>query len=352
MKRISAALLALAMLLCAGAQAELQLDGTVTCGPGLAQEAAMGGAVAEVYVQPGDYVRAGDPVAKLQPTRVYAPCDGTVEALFALSGDNADTATSRYGGAMAILPESLYTIYASSEYAYDSVRTSHVVPGQEVYMKCTRDGSHRGVGIVTQTDGDLIWIEATAGSFHNGETVYVYMDSDYKSRNRIAKGTVEASVVQNVAATGTVYRTYVNQGDFVEKGQLLLETLTALPDGGDAYTDCLLTAEAEGYVATVNVQPGGAVQRGAALLTYCPADALLVTAQAGEYDVTGISAGDPALISIELSEETVSLVGTVRSVSYLAGATSDGETAYDVRIDLAKDARVAPGMTVTVTLGQ
>lgn len=349
MKRIAALL----MLLCVAlpcAHAELQLDGTVTCGPGIAQEAAMGGAVAEVYVQPGDYVRAGDPVARLEPTRVYAPCDGTIEALFALSGDSADTATSRYGGAMALQPESLYTVYASSEYAYDSVRTSHVVPGQEVYLKCTRDGSHRGVGVVTQTDGDLIWIDATAGSFHNGETVYVYMDSGYKSRDRVARGTVEASVIRNVTATGTVYRTYVNQGDFVEKGQLLLETLAQLPDGGNAFTDCLLTAQAEGYVATVSLQPGGAVQRGAAMLTYCPADGLRVTAQASEFDVNSIAPGDPALITAELSEETISLVGTVSAISYLPGTGGDGETTYDVTIALSREATLAPGMTVTVTL--
>lgn len=343
----------LLMLLCLTlpwARAEIQLDGTVTCAPGIAQEAAMGGAVAEVYVQPGDYVRAGDPVAKLEPARVYAPCDGTVEALFALSGESADTATSRYGGAMALLPESLYTIYASSEYAYDSVRTSHVVPGQEVYLKCTRDGSHRGVGVVTQTDGDLIWIDATAGSFHNGETVYVYMDSGYKSRDRVARGTVEASVIRNVAATGAVWRLYVNQGDFVEKGQLLMETLTQLPDGGDAFTEALLTAQAEGYVATVSVQPGGAVQRGAAMLTYCPADDLRVTARAGEFDVNSISIGDPALVTAELSEETLSLVGTVSAISYLPGTNTEGETTYDVTITLARDNPLAPGMTVTVTL--
>ena len=348
MKR-AAAILAALWLLCAAAHAELMLDGTVTCMPGVAQEASMGGTVSEVYVQAGDYVHAGDAVARLTPTRVYAPCDGTVEALFAAPGQSADTATSRYGGVMALLPESLYTVYASSEYAYESVRTSQVVPGQPVYMKCTRDGSHRGVGVVTETDGNLIWIDATGGTFHNGETVYVYMESDYQSRDRLAKGTVVASTVRNVSATGYIYKTYVAPGDFVEKGQLLMETLTALPQDGTT-GDCVLTAEAEGYVASVSVQPGTTVQRGAAMLTYCPADGLRVTAQASEFDVNSIALGDPALITAELSEETVSFVGTVSAISYLPGTGGDGETTYDVTIALSREASLAPGMTVTVTL--
>ena len=350
MKRFLAILAILSLISCAPAGAELMLDGKVTCAPGIAQEAAMGGAIEDVYVQAGDYVRAGDPVAKLKPTRVYAPCDGTVEVLFAVAGDSADNAVSRYGGVMAIRPESLYTVYASSEYAYDSVRTSHVVPGQEVYMKCTRDGSHRGVGTVTETDGDLIWIEATGGEFHNGETVYVYLERDYQSRDRLAKGTVMASITQNVSASGYVLKTYVSPGEFVEKGQLLLETLTALPEDGDA-GDCVLTAGAEGYVTSVCLAVGSAVQRGAAMLTYCPADALRVTVQATEYDVNNLAVGDPASISIEQSEDTLSLTGTVSGISFLSSAGADGEAAYDVYIALPADPRVAPGMSATVTLG-
>lgn len=347
MKRLAACLAVLALTTCA-ARAELTLDGQIICGPSQAQEAAMGGTVAEVYVQPGDYLRAGDPVAKLRPTRVYAPCDGTVEALFATQGQSADSAVSRYGGVLALRPESLFTVYASSEYAYDSVRTGHVTPGQQVYMKCTRDGSHRGVGIVTETDGDLIWIEATAGAFHNGETVYVYMEQDYKARNRIAKGTVEASAVQYVTAAGDICQVCVSPGDFVEKGQLLMETLTALPPEGAG--DGVLTADAEGYVASVSLTPGGSVQRGAAMLTYCPADGLLAAVRVSEYDVTRVAEGSPATVNVELNEETLRLTGTVRGVSYLPDAASTEEAAYTVLIALAPDPRAAPGMTAVVTI--
>lgn len=349
MKRATAILAALLMLCGMAAQAELMLDGTVVCAVTASQSARMGGTVSQVYVMPGDYVHVGDPVASLSLTRVYAPCDGTVEAVFAQAGESADDATSRYGGVMTLLPEARYNIYATSSSAYKSVRTSHVVPGQEVYMKCTKDGSHRGAGVVFETDGNLIFIEATGGTFHNGETVYVYMESDYDSEDQLAKGTVLANIVQNVEAGGDVYKTYVQPGDFVEKGQLLFETLGALPEDGGAEA-CLLTAEAEGYVTAVAIQAGDTVARDGLMLTYCPAEGLVAAALAPESDVASVAPGEAATLSIDLSEEILRLQGTVAGVSYLPETADDGGTGYRVLISFPPDPRVAPGMSLSATL--
>lgn len=348
MKRAAAILAALAALTF-GASAELMLEGSVVCGPSDAQAADLGGAVSEVFVQPGDYVRAGDPVAALSLTAVYAPCAGTVEAVFAQAGESASDATTRYGGALTIAPESQYAVYATSDDAYRSVRTAHVVPGQTVYMKCTRDGSHRGVGVVTETDGELIFIEATGGGFYNGEVVNVYMEPGYKNVDRIARGTVLSTAVETVAASGDVREVYVLPGDFVEKGQLLMETLDALDDNGEAQ-DCLLTAEAEGYVTAVAAEVGGTIERGGLLMSYCPADRLLASALVPESEVSAARVGAAAGVSVELDGETVRFAGAVEGVSYLPETTADGETAYRVLVALPADARLYPGMTAEVTI--
>lgn len=339
-----------ALLAFAGAaRADVMVDGTIACGPATSQAARMGGTVSQVFVTAGDYVHAGDPVASLSLTAVYAPCDGTVEALFASHGESAGAATDRYGGVLTLRPENKFSVYATDDGAYKSVRTGLVSVGQAVYLKCTKDGTHRGTGVITGIDGGTIYIEATGGEFHNGETVNVYMESDYDSQDRIAKGTAVATPTVNVEASGDVYRLYVEAGDFVEKGQLLMETLAAMPADGDA-RDCLLTAEADGYVTAVAVQAGGKIERGALLMTYCPANGLLARVPLPEADAVAVSVGDAAALTIDLIDEALFFTGTVSVISYLPEESTEGEVRYAAGIAFEPDPRVFPGMTVTATI--
>lgn len=351
MKRAKIILMALMLLaLCAGAQAEVIADGTVSYGPTVTQLSAMGGSVREVYVQEGEYVKAGDPVASLQLNRVYAPCDGTVETIFADEGESASDAVEKYGSAMTLMPESLYTIYVTSEDAYSSVRTGLISSGQQVYMKCTRDGTHRGVGRITQIDGEIFYVDATGGAFYNGETVNVYMEPDYDSEDRIGVGTVVAADAQGVSAEGDVVKLYVDVGDFVEKGQLLMETVGALPGDGDA-GDYLLTAETEGYVRAIHAEAEAELSRDDLLIEICPPENLSVAALVAEADVTSIKVGDRAAVSIELAEETLRVAGTVAAISYLPETDADGGSGYAIQVTFAPDKRIVPGMAATVSIG-
>lgn len=349
LKRRILAVLALA-LLCAGARAEVIVDGTVDFGPTQTDLAAMGGAVKYVYVRAGDYVQAGEPVAALGLNRVYAPCDGTVETIFADEGESADDAVEKYGSALTLLPENLYTVYVTAEDAYSSVRTGLISSGQEVYLKCTRDGSHRGAGIITEIDGEIYCVETTGGAFYNGETVYVYMEPDYDSTDRIGKGTIVASEDVGVSASGDVAKLYVDVGDFVEKGQLLMETLGALPEDGAA-GDYLLTAGAEGHVKAVYAEANADIDRGDLLMEICPAEGLCVTGLVPEADVTSIHVGDVANVSIELVEEVLRVRGQVEAVSYLPEAMTDGGSGYAIRVSFAPDDRIVPGLMASVSIG-
>lgn len=349
MKRIIAILLAMTCL-CAAASAEVSADGAVSCGASVAQLAAMGGLVSDVSVMAGDYVRPGDALVTLTTTRVYAPCSGTVETLFAGIGQNADAAVEQYGGVISIAPESLFTIYATTDDAYDSVRTSHISSGQTVYMKCTKDGTHRGVGRVTRIEGNIFLVEATGGAFYNGETVYVYMESDYDSADRLGKGTAVATPAVNVEAAGDIVRVYVSAGDFVEKGQLLMETLAALPLDGFLSNDFTLRAQSEGYVTAVHAQLGQTIERGGLLIEFCPADGLEFIAKVAEEDLPYVRVGDDATVLFELAEEDLSLAGRVQAISFLP-ETNDGATTYDVRISIPANISVHPGMHATAVIG-
>lgn len=343
-------LAALALALCAGARAEVIADGAVICGPTVTQLADMGGAVTRVSVDRGDYVRVGDAVATLGLTRVYAPCDGVVETVFAGEGASAADAAAQYGGALTILPESLYTVYVTAGDAYTSVPTGLISSGQTVYLRCTWDGTHRGTGVITEIDGEIYTVETTGGAFYNGETVYVYMAPGYAAADRIGKGTIVASDAVSVGTTGDVAKLYVAEGDFVEKGQLLMETLGALPEDGAAgeYT---LTAGTEGYVAAIHAQANADIGRGGLLMEICPPDGLCVRALVNEADVSALRVGDSARVSIELAEETLRLTGRLEAVSYLPETDADGESGYAVSVSLDYDPRVVPGLAASVSFG-
>lgn len=362
MKRVLAVLLILSGL-CAVARAEVSAQGVVQCGATVSQAATMGGMVKAVDVMAGDYVYPGDPLVTLTPNRVFAPCSGTVESVFAELGESADAAVEQYGGAVSIAPESLYTVYATMDYAYDSVRTSRISSGQTVYLKCTSDGTHRGTGRVTRIEEAVFLVETTGGRFYNGETVYVCMDSDCDSSDRLGKGTVLASEAVSVKAEGFVSRVYVQPGDFVEKGQLLLETLSSLPADGFIDADGVIRAQAEGYVTAVYAQVGGNVEKGDMLIDLCPAGVLEVIARISAGDLPAVSVGSRATAVLELAEDTLRIGGSVSAVSYIPENDESGNTTYAVRLSLdalaessagegqVSTARVArPGMHVTVTV--
>ena len=347
MKRLIALLLC---LLAGTASAEVTAPGAVTLAGTATLTASMGGGVSSVRVLAGDYIRPGDALLTLSTNRVYAPCAGTVESIPAGLGQSADAAVEQYGGALTLAPESLYTVYASTEDGYGSVRVSRYSSGQTVYMKCTEDGSHRGVGRITRIEDGYFLVEVTGGAFYNGETVYVCMDADCDKSDRLGAGTVVASEVQYVQAKGDVVRVHVSPGDFVEKGQLLMETLDALPLDGFLAGDFILRAASEGYVTAVYPQAGQALERGGLVLSYCPADTLDFTAQISADDLPFVTVGAQAAVTFELAEETLQTTGTVQAISFLPVTTEAG-TAYDARIAIALNEKIRPGMHGTAVIG-
>ncbi|MBR1558959.1 MAG: HlyD family efflux transporter periplasmic adaptor subunit [Clostridia bacterium] len=349
MRRCITILLAL-LCACGSAVAEVVADGTVRYGTSVVLTAAMGGKIGRVDVMEGEYIEAGDPIAELMLTPVYAPCSGTVESLFAATGDSADDAVDQYGAVLTLRPESLYTVYATTDNAYTSVRTGLISSGETVYLKCTKDGSHRGVGRITRIEDDYFLVETTGGAFYSGETVYVYMDAGCAAADRIGKGTVLASEAVGVKAEGDVARMLVAPGEFVEKGQLLMETVGALPEGGFIARDFALRAEIGGYVQAVHVENYGNVERGATLVELCPQEGLEVNALVPAQDIGLVTVGGGATVTLELSDDDLSLTGWVKAVSYLSETGDTGETFFPVRVGFNADDRVKPGMHVTVII--
>ena len=332
-----------ALCLTGAARAEIALSGTVTAREAAAVTANIGGSVEKVFVRAGDRVEAGDVVATVALTGVYAPADGTVRGIMAEAGDSAGQTV------LSIAPMSKYTVTADISDAYDSAANKHVTVGETVYMECSRDGSHVAVGRVVKAEGSAYTVEVTGGELYMEEKVYIYRDEDHSSSARIGSGTVSRTAELAVSGTGRVAELYVSEGERVERGQLLFTCVEA-----DTVDDALLGGEirstASGVVASVAAQAGQQAAVGSTVLTVYPTEGFCVELSVEEADLAAVNVGDSVRLSFDFDPEgALTCEGTVTEISYLGESTETG-TVYTAWVDFDPPEDVRLGMTVTATV--
>jgi len=353
-----AALIAALLLTPALALAGEEFDGNVVAGDTVAVAAPYGGTVASISLTEGALIAVGDPVATMQTTRVLAPVDGTVRGVFhqagdALSGD----------AVLTIAPVSKYTITCTLDKAYDSIDTNYVRIGETVYLKCKPDGSHKAVGTVTAVNGSQYTVQTTAGELYMEETVYVYRSDAYTKVTRIGSGTVGRTSELSVTGTGSLLKLYVSDGDTVERGQLLYETVTGTLDGLGVYTDTV-QSDAAGVIASVKVAAGQQVAKGDVLLTVYQPQNYRISFPVDEDLLGSVHVGDQVVITLNWNEDTgKTYQGTVTGISYLSDALADAssqsatgttattttKTQYTGTVAFTADDDVRVGMSVTLT---
>lgn len=309
-KRVWVALIALYLFL-GGALAEVY-TGVTVAGDSTVVAVASGGSLETVYCRPGSRIEAGEAIAKLRTDKVFAAEDGNVARLLASEGEQVD------GIVLELSPVSRYVIYCTVDGAYASATSMRVHTGESLYIRCTSNGTHRGTGIVAQIDSDSYQVEATAGEFYVGETVYLYRDSDFTSAQRVGIGTVISAEAQPYEAQGTLVRLYVAENEYVERGELLFEIAE------DPVVT--LTAPISGIVTEVSA-PGDVLSAGQAVLCIAPLDQIQVEIQVDEEKAAVLSPGRIVDLLRADDPEEIPLTGTIQSVSRVAE-----DDLYTVRI--------------------
>lgn len=259
----------------------------------------------------GQTVRAGDTVGSNRVTKVFASEDGVVSSIAYEEGDSVS------GTVLEIMPTEKYAVYCKSEEVA-------AYAGETVYLKCTKNGTHRGVGVVCLPDGNEFRVLTTGGEFYVGETVYIYRDDAFSSDQKIGIGTVVINDTLPYEGSGKLAHLHVTVGESVERGELLYETTEA-----DTET---VTAETDGVV--LSAENG--------VLTIAPDGDLVITATIDENALSDFSVGSTVEIRPAYAEEDENSTGTVTGISGI-----DGE--YTVTIEPEDDTGFLYGMTVTVT---
>ena len=328
-KRIRLLLPLLALLLClllsasALADYELSYEGAVTAEDPVPVNAIYGGKISRMNVRKGDLIHKGDLIAEIASTLNYAPLEGTVSGVYAAEGDDAESIGERYGAVLYIEPLHKYTIAATTDKAYNSSETHFIHLGETVYLSCVSDGSHYGTGIVSALTENGYNVEVTSGEFYISEKVGVYRDPDFAKESCLGRGTLEQAKPIAVKGSGSLLKIHVKNGDFVERGQLLFETVEGVLDG--LYSPQTgVTAPQDGIVASVEANVGAAVGKGDAVIKIYPLDQLQITFNLPEADLYSIATGDPVNIEFYWDNDgNKNTTGTVTSVSHIGEAESE-----------------------------
>jgi len=352
---------ALAAVLCVAAgfpaMAEMTFEGSVVCEEKVAVSAPFGGTISGMRLRVGDVIELGQAVAQISTTRVYAPADGTISGIFAQPGDGAEGICARYGAVMYVEPTNRYVVEASTAKAYNSSETKYIHMGEKVYLRCTQDGSHTGTAMVTaikepDESGHVAYtLEVTGGAFYIGETVAIYRDAEYADASRIGHGTIAQNSAIKVEGGGSVLKIHVSQGESVERGQLLFETVEGTLDGLFA-TEDIVYSDIGGVVASVDAANSASVSKGSAIIMVYPRSAFQLKVPVSELDLAYIQPGDTVRIDFEWDiDGEHSTTGVVESISAV-NAAEGGMAVYDAYINFECDDSVRLGMTVIVHVDQ
>ena len=342
-RRLWAICLAAALCLGGAAQAEAFFTGTVAARETVSVVADVGGTVESLSVRAGERVEAGQTVATVRATGVYAVADGTVRGLTAQQGDSAEQTV------LSIAPVSRYTVSATLDDAYDTAANKYITLGESVYMRCSADGTHRAIGRVVGIEGSNYTVEVSGGELYMEETVYIYREDSYESSSRIGSGTVSRSQEIAVSGTGLVASICVGEGESVERGQLLFTCVDA-DSAESAARGGSVISTASGVVTSVEAQVGQALGRGASVICVCPDGAMCVELEVEEADLGYIQVGDRVDIYFDWDEDGANAaVGTVTAISALGTQGEDG-VIYTAYVDFEATDAVRLGMTVSATV--
>ena len=348
MKKWLICLMALMMFTSAAAAESATVEGTVVSTGTTAVLAPAAGIIDEVMISVGCSVEEGMEAASLMGTKVYAEESGIVH-IFGQEGDSVESLTERYGAVMFVEPDILYTMTASTSYAYDVDENKIIHPGETVYLDCISDCDHHGVGIVTLVNGKNFKVEVTEGQFEANETVRVYRSADFTAVSRIGRGSMEQASPAAYTGSGTVNTVYAADGEQVYRGALLYETVET-----NAFANRILSSDT-GVVASVAVSAGDSVEQGALLAEIYPDSAMRLMVEADEYDLRKLSVGSN--VEIEFTDGTLA-TGTVERISGIqqemeeTDEDTEDEVLFAVYIEFVPERPVSDGMTAKITTAE
>ncbi len=331
----------------------ITMDGVVTAAETVTIKAPIGGEVQDVTVEAGDAVSAGMTLVTLKTNKVYATEPGVVTGIFGTAGDGVTAVAERYGAVVLVEPANQYTITASTKNAYDNAANKFVHAGEQVYLAGHSDSTHKGFGVITAVSGSDFTVQVLENSFSLDESVNVYRSPECNSASRIGRG---STVRQNPIAytgSGSIVSFSVQNGDLVQRGDVLFETLDGIFDGSLMIGSDIF-CDGNGIVKSVSAAKGNTVAKNDTLMVIYPTEAIRLEATATESDLSSLFVGQKVDIQFSSYRDSdIVYQGVIEKISFVAqdavASASGSEASYTVYIRFTPDNAIRYGMTAEVT---
>ncbi len=349
MKRNTIALItALCMLFGAAAADTVSFSGTVEASDTWQVYAPIGGTAEEVPVIAGENVRADTVIARVKTTRIYASQSGTVTAVYGQPGESAESVTALYGAVMYLEGETLYTVSATTEKAYDQKDNYVVHSGEQVWVVSRNHTTDSGTGIITSVTESGYTVRITSGDFYIGDTLDIFRNESGAASGRIGRGTVARVAPVAVTGTGSIVSCAVKAGDAVKQGQLLFETVNGSFDG-DEKVGTEIVAGMDGVISTLNVEKGGSINENSVIAVIYPKETMRVAVNVPELDLKELRIGQKVLVELDWNQDDgVTYEGTVEMISGI-GTTGSENPSFKAYVSFVPDENTRYGMSALVT---
>ncbi|MBC8171376.1 MAG: efflux RND transporter periplasmic adaptor subunit [Anaerolineae bacterium] len=310
------------------------------------------GRVAELYIKPGDYMFAGEPLirldndtqriayeqaqlavdkAQLQLDEIIAPVSDTDLQLAQASVDSAWG--SYLSASSTVTPDDI----RAAELAYDQALNTYND------LKAARDQAPGGYGGPTY----IVLDAQTGAASFNAEIARLRMES-LKSGSQPASNATYARVIlaqrqyDQVAAGPTQF-----QIDSIALGVRRAEA--QLKRAETSYNRTTLVVPFDGLVSLVNVEVGTLVAPGLQIVEMTDLAPLRLTVQVDEIDIRFVQPGLPARVELD-ALPGVSIPAQIERIAFL-GSNENGIVTYDVDFTLdTTDPRVRVGMTAEASI--
>lgn len=335
------------------AETEFSYEGEVVAGKTIPVTAPFGGRVGEISLRPGSWIQEGEEIARLETTLNYAPVEGKITGLYAAEGDSTESVAERYGAVLYIEPTHRYMLEATNEKAYNSSENYYIRLGERVYLTCATDGTHQGTGMVTALTESGYNIEVTGGEFYLNEKVDIFREESRSKESRLGRGTVKRAKPVEVKGSGSVLKLRVAQGDFVERGEVLFETVEGVLDGLYA-PDSKIVSPATGVVDSVEKNTGDTVGKDETILKVMPAKTFQVQFDVPESEIFTLQEGQP--VSMELYWDNMAgrtYDGVITEISHKKEEQkAEGDRkVFRAYVSFEADERIRLGMTMIIYPG-
>ncbi|MCL1795482.1 MAG: HlyD family efflux transporter periplasmic adaptor subunit [Clostridia bacterium] len=328
----------------------LTLTGRVVAGETALVTAPYGGRVAPFGIREGDIIAADEPLFVLEPTEVYAPCEGVVVGIRPEVGDDAAFLQERYGALMYLEPANPFLIHTTTRNAYNASENLNIRIGEMVYIESRVYYNKSGVGYVTAVDGENYTVEVIGGNLVLHDDVAIYREPDFVNHSKIGNGKIDRNTAVPITAGGSVLSIKVAEGDRVRRGDVLMEMVEGTLSG-NLRGNKEINSGVDGIVATIEVKPGARVEQRQVMATVYPTRGLQVAAEVHELDIGGIHAGDGVRVDFPGIKPTEPFMGRIESIGALSTSES-GDAQYLVYVSFDTDERVRMGMSATIFVNQ